>query len=312
MNNQQTSPSHAEIVDSLKELSPHKLALGGKFELEINYYMDGTNLSCSFSGATLTQPVELSKHLVLTPAGDGGRCTLSCALPGLEIEFSAFLALLLEKIRLGSPPSEAIYEQLDSWKLLAAGPEQVDSLGVIGLYGELWMALQLAKIGAGIDTWTALQASVFDFSHNTIEIEVKTTTKPNHIHRISRPDQLLASIGANSWLLSVMAARVGNSSGNSLGVMIKLLAGLGWEKDLIDAHVKRLNLGPIERVLDYTFKLREQPMWVRGSSLPLVTPEALRSLIGPAVVRLSRFEYIFTSELLTDTSALMLWRSLIA
>ena len=291
MNNQQTSPSHAEIADGLKDLSPHKLALGGLFELEINYYTDGANLSCSFSGATITQPVEVSKYLVLAPTGDRGRCTLSCALPGLEIEFSAFLALLLEKIRLGSPPSDAIYEQLDSWKSLAAGPEQIDSLGVIGLYGELWIALQLAKAGAGIDTWTALEASVFDFSHKGVEIEVKTTTKQNHVHRISRPDQLLGSIGSNSWLLSVMAARVGNSSGNSIGLMIKLLAGLGWNRDLIDTHVKRLNLGPIDKVMDYTFKLREQPMWVRGTSLPLVTPEALRSFIGPAVIRLSRFEY---------------------
>jgi hypothetical protein len=73
--------------------------------------------------------------------------------------------------------------------------------------------------------------------------------------------------------------------------MIQSLARLGWSKALIEAHVKRLNLGPINKVLDYTFKLREQPMWVRGSSLPLVTPEALRSLIGPEVIRLSRFEY---------------------
>jgi hypothetical protein len=291
MNRQQTSPSHAEIVDSLKDLLPHKLALGGKFDLEINYYTNGANLACSFSGTALAQPVEVSRHLVLAPVGNGGRCTLSCAMPGLEVEFSAFLAMLLEKIRLGSQPREAIYEQLDSWKTLAAGPEQIDSLGVIGLYGELWTALQLGKAGAGIDTWTALDASVFDFSHNGIEIEVKTTTRQNHIHRISRPDQLLSSVGADSWLLSVMAARVGNSSGDSIGVMIQSLARLGWSKALIEAHVKSLNLGPINKVLDYTFKLREQPMWVRGSSLPLVTPEALRSLIGPEVIRLSRFEY---------------------
>jgi len=291
MNNQQTSPSHAEIVDGLKDLSPHKLALGGKFAVEINYYSGGTNLSCSFSGAMLTRPVEVSKHLVLVPVGNGGRCALSCTLPGLEIEFSAFLALLLEKIRLGALPTEAISELLDSWKLLAAGPEQIDSLGAIGLYGELWTALRLAKAGAGIDTWTALEASVFDFSYNGVEIEVKTTTRQNHIHRISRPDQLIGSIGSNSWLLSVMAARVGNSNGNSIGEMVKSLAGLGWNRDLIVRHVNQLNLGPITKVMEYTFKLREQPMWVPGTSLPLVTPESLRSIIGPAVIRLSRFEY---------------------
>jgi len=291
MNSQQTTPSPAEISDSLKELSPHKLVLGGDFELEIDYYTAESNLGFSFTGAALTRAIEVSKHLELASIGNEGRSKLYCVTTGLELEFSAFLALTIERIRLGSPPREAIYSQLDSWKKLTSGPEQVDILGVTGLYGELSFALQLAEIGTGIDAWTALNRSVFDFSVNNLEIEVKTTTRPAHIHRISRPDQLVESIGANSWLLSIMAARVDHLSGVSIRAMIQTLGERGWSKDNIETHVKNLNLGPYDKVLEYAFKLREKPMWVPGSAIPLVTPQALLALIGPEVVRLSQFEY---------------------
>ena len=59
----------------------------------------------------------------------------------------------------------------------------------------------------------------------------------------------------------------------------------------METHVNSLNLGPYDKVLDHAFKLREQPMWVPGSALPLVTPQALLQLIGPEAVRLSQFEY---------------------
>lgn len=291
MSNQQTTPSSAEISDGLKDLSPHKIVLGGDFELEIDYYTPVSNLGFSFTGSSLNRTIGISRHLELSPVGNEGRSKLYCVAPGLEVEFSAFLALTIERIRLGASPRDAILSQLDSWKKLTSGPEQVDTLGVIGLYGELCFALCIAEIGTGLDAWTALDKSVFDFSVANIEIEVKTTTRSAHIHRISRPDQLVGSMGANSWLLSTMAARVDNSSGVSIGTMLRALGDFGWSKVRMETHVNSLNLGPYDKVLDHAFKLREQPMWVPGSALPLVTPQALLQLIGPEAVRLSQFEY---------------------
>jgi hypothetical protein len=291
MNNQQTTPSPAEISDSLKELSPHKIVLGGDFELAIEYYANEDNLILSFAGTPLLRAMEVSKNLLISAANDGARSKLYCVTPGLEVEFAAFLALTIERIRLGTSPREAIISQLDSWRTLTAGPEQVDIRGATGLFGELWFALSITRLGAEIDAWSALSGSVFDFSLNNIEIEVKTTTRSAHIHRISRPDQLVESIGSNSWLLSIMVARVGNSSGTSIGDMMQKLSECGWNKDRMEAHVKGLNLGPYNKVLEHAFKLRELPMWVPGLVLPLVTPQNLLALIGPEVVRLSQFEY---------------------
>lgn len=291
MTNQQTTPSEFEIADGLTDLSRHSIQLSGEYDISIDYYSEHGNLGLSFTGIDISEEIEIARNIRLSPSSKAGRSTLHCTTLGLEVEFSAFLTLTIERIRSGVDPKEAIYAQLDSWKALTTGPDQVDILGITGLFGELWMARQIANRGFGIDAWTALDGAVFDFGVNDLEIEVKTTTRPTHIHRISRPDQLLESIGTKAWLLSIMVARTANANGQSIGTLVHGLGEFGWSADKVKAHIEKLDLGPFNRVIEYAFALRSEPIWVPATTLPLVTPQTLRALIGPDVIRLSQFEY---------------------
>jgi hypothetical protein len=291
MSSQQTTPSEFEIADGLSDLSPHSIQLSGDFDVAIEYYFEHGNLGLTFTGVDISEEIELSQNLLLSPTSRAGRSVLHCTALGLEVEFAALLSLIIERIRLGVAPREAIHAQMESWKALTTGPDQVDILGITGLFGELWMAVRLAELGFGMDTWTALDGSVFDFATTNLEIEVKTTTRQTHIHRISRPDQLLESIGATAWFVSIMVARTTNTSGQSIGTLTHSLGKLGWSIDRVQSHIQKLDLGPSKRVSECAFALRSEPIWVPATTLPLVTPQTLRELIGPDAIRLSQFEY---------------------
>jgi hypothetical protein len=310
MNNQQTSPSQLEIAHGLSVLSPHKVVLGGDYQLAIEYYSGECNLSLTFANPVPARLEELSSSLHLSPVENGTRARLFCSHPGVEPEFGSFLALVIERIRKGEEPRNAIASQLEQWKVLTAGLVKVDRLGVTGLYGELWFARCLAMRDLGLDSWTALSGSVHDFTVGNLEIEVKTTTKPTHIHRISRPDQLVPSVGKETWLLSILAARVDITGGESIGNLISALIKCGWDSDRIHSHVEGLALGPIDKVLECAFTPREIPITVSGRMLPLVTPALIHEVIGPEAIRLSGFEYSIDVTGLDAPSPISDWLAL--
>lgn len=122
----------------------------------------------------------------------------------------------------------------------------------IGLFGELWVLSNVLfpTLGPRVcHLWSGPESERHDFVGQSVHIEVKTTTRSEPKHEISRLDQLKAPIGKRLLFISVMLERsLGGdetladrideireklgSDGHALDVFDSRLALLGWHEGL--------------------------------------------------------------------------------
>lgn len=122
----------------------------------------------------------------------------------------------------------------------------------IGLFGELWVLsnVLLPTIGTRVShLWSGPESERHDFVGQGVHVEVKTTTRSEPKHEISRLDQLKAPASKRLLFVSVMlekslggdetlADRVDEvreklgSDGRALDVFDSRLAQLGWHEGL--------------------------------------------------------------------------------
>lgn len=122
----------------------------------------------------------------------------------------------------------------------------------IGLFGELWVLANVLfpTVGSQIcHLWSGPDSERHDFVGRGVHVEVKTTTRSEPKHEISRLDQLRAPVGKRLLLVSVLVERtlggdetladrvdeirekLGND-GRAIDVFEARLAQLGWHKGL--------------------------------------------------------------------------------
>lgn len=122
----------------------------------------------------------------------------------------------------------------------------------IGLFGELWVLsnVLMPTVGTRIcNLWSGPERERHDFVGERVHVEVKTTTKSEPKHEISRLDQLRAPVGKRLLFISVLIERslggdetiadrvdeirkkVG-SDGYALDTFDARLAQLGWHDEL--------------------------------------------------------------------------------
>lgn len=122
----------------------------------------------------------------------------------------------------------------------------------IGLFGELWVLSNVLfpSLGSRVcHLWSGPESERHDFVGHGVHVEIKTTTRSEPRHEISRLDQLKAPVGKRLLLISVMlekslggdetlADRVDEirekvgSDGRALDVFDSRLAQLGWHEGL--------------------------------------------------------------------------------
>jgi hypothetical protein len=122
----------------------------------------------------------------------------------------------------------------------------------IGLFGELWVLsnVLLPTLGTRVcRLWSGPESERHDFVGQGVHVEVKTTTKSEPRHEISRLDQLRTPSGKRLLFISVilekslggdetLADRVDEireklgTDGNALDVFDSRLAQLGWHEGL--------------------------------------------------------------------------------
>ncbi|MGV2833763.1 PD-(D/E)XK motif protein [Pseudomonas shirazensis] len=122
----------------------------------------------------------------------------------------------------------------------------------IGLFGELWVLsnVLLPTIGTRAShLWSGPESERHDFVGQGVHVEVKTTTRSEHKHQISRIDQLKAPASKRLLFVSVMLERsLGGDEtladrideireqlaldGHALDVFDSRLAKLGWHEGL--------------------------------------------------------------------------------
>lgn len=161
---------------------------------------------------------------------------------------------VLHAIRIeGRDPAVSVERIIDDVR--AALRPLVPDLGTteqIGLFGELWVLsnVLLPTLGTrACHLWSGPESERHDFVGQCVHVEVKTTTRSEPRHEISRIDQLRAPIGKRLLFVSVMIERsMGGdetladrideireklgTDGHAIDVFDSRLAQLGWHEGL--------------------------------------------------------------------------------
>lgn len=161
---------------------------------------------------------------------------------------------ILHAIRLeGRDPAVSVERIIDDVR--AALRPLVPDLGTteqIGLFGELWVLsnVLLPTLGTrACHLWSGPESERHDFVGQCVHVEVKTTTRSEPKHEISRIDQLRAPVGKRLLFVSIMIERsMGGdetladrideireklgTDGHAIDVFDSRLAQLGWHEGL--------------------------------------------------------------------------------
>lgn len=220
----------------------------------------------------------------------------------LYYTFYLFSLGILEQFESGHLTArEAIERSLDNWNRLLTQRSLMSDSVRLGLSGEL--VLLHALLGSnGPDaflSWVGPVPEPHDFRFGKIEIEVKSTTKPQRIHRVSSLEQLEASAGMELWILSLQFEPAGmGTTGKTLPERIhEIRALLGKDSAYLNPfNAYLLKLG--YRDFDATYykdrsKLRTMPCLVPvAGSFQRLTRSILNTGIpGKASDRITHVEY---------------------
>lgn len=145
-------------------------------------------------------------------------------------------------------PATSVEATID--ELRAALRPVAQELGVgeqVGLFGELWVLSNILfpSLGArACHLWSGPLGERHDFVGDAVHIEVKTTTKADEKHEISRLDQLRAPVGKRLLLASVLLERSIAGAATIATLIDEIIVKLGTDGRAIDVFEAKLkNLG---------------------------------------------------------------------
>lgn len=132
--------------------------------------------------------------------------------PKLELFVTPiFNQIVLSIFRDGRHPVFVVTEQLELLrKAFSRVGSEISEVKQIGLFGELWALLNIVipAIGnAAVSRWSGPLFERHDFVGDKAHIEVKSTTKSEDKHEISRIDQLRPPNGKDLMLVSIQLER---------------------------------------------------------------------------------------------------------
>jgi hypothetical protein len=194
--------------------------------------------------------------------------------PRTLVDAYPMLCALADKVQIDKRPiSSAIPEILASYERILEGAERLSAQEEIGLIGELLLLAHLVSVlgdRSALECWLGPDKSEHDFSVDTFDLEVKTTSAEVRRHWVSSHTQLVASQGRALMLVSIQLT-IGVEGARTLGEAIRDLRGKlapdalgdfdkrlderGWR----DAHEKhyrrrwRLRSSPAAFVVDEVF-----------------------------------------------------------
>lgn len=147
----------------------------------------------------------------------------------------------------GRDPGVSVQSTIDDLRAaFKAVPSELGPTEQIGLFGELWVLANvlIPRLGSrAVDIWSGPSKERHDFAGLGAHLEVKTTTRSDEKHEISRLDQLRAPAGKKLLLASVMIERsIGGEKtlADLIDEVIKLLADEGRAIDSLEGALRKI------------------------------------------------------------------------
>lgn len=171
--------------------------------------------------------------------------------------FAACMDMLLSA--LGPQPTiaslaAAVDRLVAMFQALASAPRRE----VTGVIGELCFILAAAEPGAAVRAWHADPLERYDFTANSIRVEVKATSGASRIHALSA-DQACPPAGISAILASTLVRPAGG--GTTVGELVQRISRrLGRDHQAIftlQEQLVRLLGSTLQNALGYTFDLEQ-------------------------------------------------------
>lgn len=144
----------------------------------------------------------------------------------------------------GRKPIDVIVETIDEFRgALKPLKSDLTLSEQIGLFGEIWVLrnVLIPNIGArSCWLWSGPDAERHDFVGDNAHIEVKTTTRSEDRHEISRIDQLRAPNGKRLLFASIQLEKTEGGEATLATLIDDVIAALGIDGKAIDAFESRL------------------------------------------------------------------------
>lgn len=144
----------------------------------------------------------------------------------------------------GRKPIDAVVETMEEFRgALKPLKPDLTLAEQIGLFGEIWVLLNVMIPNMGARAcllWSGPNAERHDFVGEGAHIEVKTTTRSEDRHEISRMDQLRAPSGKRLLFASIQLERSEGGESTLATLIDEVIEILGVDGKAIDAFESRL------------------------------------------------------------------------
>jgi hypothetical protein len=233
------------------------------------------------------------------------RTKLAVDSDGLRGFHSIVEAAIYHNIRFGCSFEESLVASLKEYRSLVAA-EELNQNVIVGLLGEL-LAFEEIRKALGYEfalhSWHSKHDAIHDFDMGTWDLEVKTTTRADRVHKISSIHQLENSPERPLYLMSIQICEADQDSAERFNLS-DLLGNISIGLERLDRKLKedfqaRVNLVLSEADLNFDevfeiemqhYRLRSKTRLIHVSSdFPRVTPGALKTPIE--VARIVGIEY---------------------
>lgn len=151
-------------------------------------------------------------------------------------------------VKQGRKAIDAVVQTIEEFKgALKPIKPDLSLVEQIGLFGELWVLqnVLIPIIGSrACFLWSGPNSERHDFIGEAVHIEVKSTTRSEDRHEISRIDQLRAPVGKKLLFASIQLERSEGGEKTLANLIDEITTSLGMDGSAIDTFESRLsNIG---------------------------------------------------------------------
>jgi len=193
----------------------------------------------------------------------------------------------------GRPTREAFETAANNWSEVLRGESVFGMEKEIGLFGELLFAEHILESNSGFfDNWLGPASAEHDFVFDHFDIELKTTSGEERIHKIGSLSQL-ESLPNKRLLVGSIQITQGTSADRSLEQLVQDVRSKLPEakKRLLELHLAGLGLGPQTQTSGNFWALRSTPkLYQVDDDFPMLTRDRLR-LRADLLALISSVEY---------------------
>jgi len=210
-----------------------------------------------------------------------------------------YLAVIDRATRNEETATVALTEELKAIESLFGQHSVLSIEKQIGLFGELFVLSRLLDIhgSSAINAWTGPLSEPHDFRIGDLQLEVKTTSRRNRIHRIHGLMQTVPSPGCSLAIVSLTIGIAGSQAGHTLPELVSMLETKLGDNAKMQKQIYKL-LGEVgyrdedSGHYDRSWSLRQSARIVNvNTRFPSITPELLQTSLGTNMNRIEYVEY---------------------